>query len=550
MADKNQSQKPPLQTGTTVQQQQKPTVTTNTTQNTQQQQKPANQTIQQQNSTQQNTQQQQQTINQQQKLNQTQVNQQNSTDVKGGTSSTTNNQSLSTNLNQQTQQQKQGQIGQQQQQVIGTQNQSPSKIGTGTQNLPSQSSDKNPIAQQNQRPEKQPIGDRFIPPIPEKCAFCKQFADENKKIKLESCNHIICIECYFNKQVKDVANITCAICNIAVRIGNQIVNRDLPKLMESAESTFIYCSIHPENQVTEYCFDSKELVCSQCRNFHIGHQHQQKVKWSDISAYFKRCQDIATKNRTLLMQLNDKMNAFNPQKSKTKLDSQSFKYLINQIQFGLNQPFASLEETNFLQQEKQQESIKQLSLQIEEIQKNFTQNSQFNPDNQNKFKNMYNQTIEKGLAQMKNLSFQLLYWGKKDGFTAEKYHQNCDLKGSTVTIIKAENGQNYGIYLSTNIVSATELTPYHDPSAFIFSLNQNEIIKAYQSDESFVTHWSHSFLMLGGGQDLSIFDKCNETYDNIICQLTPQSDPKARKTYHQMRFKVVDIEVYAVKSLN
>ena len=40
----------------------------------------------------------------------------------------------------------------------------------------------------------------------------------------------------------------------------------------------------------------------------------------------------------------------------------------------------------------------------------------------------------------------MIYDGKKDGFAASKFHENCDNKGKTIIIIKSEHGRIFGAY--------------------------------------------------------------------------------------------------------
>lgn len=61
-----------------------------------------------------------------------------------------------------------------------------------------------------------------------------------------------------------------------------------------------------------------------------------------------------------------------------------------------------------------------------------------------------------------------LYKGSDHCFSAKKFHQLCDNKGPTLTVVKSCVGNIFGGYAS---ISWTTITKYHsDPKSFLFSL--------------------------------------------------------------------------------
>jgi hypothetical protein len=46
------------------------------------------------------------------------------------------------------------------------------------------------------------------------------------------------------------------------------------------------------------------------------------------------------------------------------------------------------------------------------------------------------------------LKSELLYKGTRDGFKASKFHELCDNKGSTLTLIKSDQNKIFGGYTS------------------------------------------------------------------------------------------------------
>jgi hypothetical protein len=72
----------------------------------------------------------------------------------------------------------------------------------------------------------------------------------------------------------------------------------------------------------------------------------------------------------------------------------------------------------------------------------------------------------------------LLYRATRDGFTALAFHEKCDGKANTVTIIKTNGNYVFGGYTSAKWNS--DLSYSIDASAFIFSLRRDGISKSYQ----------------------------------------------------------------------
>ena len=70
-------------------------------------------------------------------------------------------------------------------------------------------------------------------------------------------------------------------------------------------------------------------------------------------------------------------------------------------------------------------------------------------------------------------SFTLLYRASRDGFEADMFHELCDEKGPTLSIIEAENGYKFGGFTRLTWEGNPEEYVFYkinDDSAFIFSL--------------------------------------------------------------------------------
>lgn len=69
--------------------------------------------------------------------------------------------------------------------------------------------------------------------------------------------------------------------------------------------------------------------------------------------------------------------------------------------------------------------------------------------------------------------FELLYKISRDGCSSKTFHQLCDGKGPTVTILYNTDNTAYGGYLSQSWVSSG--THIKDPESFLFTLSYNGV---------------------------------------------------------------------------
>jgi len=78
--------------------------------------------------------------------------------------------------------------------------------------------------------------------------------------------------------------------------------------------------------------------------------------------------------------------------------------------------------------------------------------------------------IDYWLGDFKKHSFQLLFRASVDSFSATKFHEKCDNKGPTITIIQTTDGDVFGGYNSQSWESDTYGNYYGDAKCFIFTL--------------------------------------------------------------------------------
>ena len=163
-------------------------------------------------------------------------------------------------------------------------------------------------------------------------------------------------------------------------------------------------------------------------------------------------------------------------------------------------------------------------------------------------------------------SIDLLYRGSDYDFSAEKFHDLCDHKGKTLTIIQAENGFVFGGYthFSWNTKENVKYHNYGRSQGFIY------LLRAYGRDQGEIQKWSldidhypdiqteikndinygPSFI-----DSITIMDKCNKTDDNeaYLGSMFEDSDEIENKDTilsGNKNFKVQEYEVFQVAKVD
>eukprot|EP01132_Coremiostelium_polycephalum_P008090 gene8090-9956_t len=106
-----------------------------------------------------------------------------------------------------------------------------------------------------------------------------------------------------------------------------------------------------------------------------------------------------------------------------------------------------------------------------------------------------------------NQKWKSIYQASKDGFSASTFHQKCNNKGPTITIIWSKTGNIFGGYTSLKWDSSNIFQ--NDPQSFLFLLknNMNQSMKfPYISSNLMRLHGSCG---LSFGSDLYICDNSN-----------------------------------------
>ena len=118
----------------------------------------------------------------------------------------------------------------------------------------------------------------------------------------------------------------------------------------------------------------------------------------------------------------------------------------------------------------------------------------------NEFINKLNEWI--GYKEM-----ELIYRGTRDG--SNVFHNKCDNKGETITLIKNEKGNIFGGYASISWTNNTNDTRYGAPESFIFTLsniyNTEPTKFPSKNDQKEVNHYSKWGPAFGSGCDLGVY---------------------------------------------
>lgn len=77
--------------------------------------------------------------------------------------------------------------------------------------------------------------------------------------------------------------------------------------------------------------------------------------------------------------------------------------------------------------------------------------------------------------QCSKFKLELLMRGTRDGFRAKTFHELCDGKGPTLSVIKSESGCVFGGYTEISWKGTSPLDAEEDLKAFIFTFDHQYI---------------------------------------------------------------------------
>jgi hypothetical protein len=103
--------------------------------------------------------------------------------------------------------------------------------------------------------------------------------------------------------------------------------------------------------------------------------------------------------------------------------------------------------------------------------------------------------------------FTLLYRGNRDTYKASRFHELCDNKGPTISIIKSKCGKVFGGYTATPWSSVRGYKK--DEKAFLFSLSNKIKYKAKDPANNKVGHTPEYLIVFGKPNDLWLKADCD-----------------------------------------
>ena len=156
------------------------------------------------------------------------------------------------------------------------------------------------------------------------------------------------------------------------------------------------------------------------------------------------------------------------------------------------------------------------------------------------------------MCEVENQKWILLYRGTQDGFNAEKFHEKCDGKHNTLTIIMSSSSNIFGGFTGAAWSQSERFE--NDPFAYIFSLENkmNKPLLIRCSEESEAIYCSPAYGPCFGNDDIKISDKCNKNKESLVdlCTSYEHADFEfgSKKTRSfltgSFNFRVKEIEVY------
>merc|ERR1719203_1184637 len=129
----------------------------------------------------------------------------------------------------------------------------------------------------------------------------------------------------------------------------------------------------------------------------------------------------------------------------------------------------------------------------------------------------------KGNETLNDIAIDLLFRASEHGYSSDKFHEFCDEKGATITIIHNEYDHVLGGFASKSWLGGDQQNEQiTDPHAFLFALRPK--IQTYHFKENRKNGvralWMYPKFgpVFGKGADLWIKDKCDTNGENgVMC---------------------------------
>ena len=149
----------------------------------------------------------------------------------------------------------------------------------------------------------------------------------------------------------------------------------------------------------------------------------------------------------------------------------------------------------------------------------------------------------------KNLSYNLIFRGTKDGELPSDFHKKVDGKDKTITIIETTKGLKFGGYIDKKWDSSSYWID-NDENCFIFSLS---LMKIYNSIKGKGKYFFSSYF----GPNFSVFGLCGNLFKKGSFNICTKED--ANKSFSgftsdyeltggEKEFQVKELEVFQIEN--
>ena len=143
-------------------------------------------------------------------------------------------------------------------------------------------------------------------------------------------------------------------------------------------------------------------------------------------------------------------------------------------------------------------------------------------------------------------NMELYYRGTRDGMSAQQFHNRCNNKGPTISLIKNEKGYNFGGY------AAIDWESYGDyrsaPDSFIFTLTNmyNITPTKFPDSNQGVSIYDHSSYgpTFGGGFDISTFNSIYTNFPNSYQDVLGKGYSIFKGDKDKNNYNLKEIEVF------
>ena len=153
----------------------------------------------------------------------------------------------------------------------------------------------------------------------------------------------------------------------------------------------------------------------------------------------------------------------------------------------------------------------------------------------------YNKTLKNWINPNMKIKSELLYRMSRDGIEYSQFHNLCDNKGATITLIKLEDGNILGNYTPLSWDSTTNKYK-NDLNMFVFNLTENiKCIKNNQDNNGIYCYSNHGpythVIQFFGKKMNEIYFCPDSTYYNECNKIYSKSEGY---------YKNVEVEVYKI----